>query len=237
MIPSHSRLAPRKYHLWIVYCGLILFINLSFFRIHASPGPLLYSSKEAKFYAGVVSSAQENQQRQQLEPSKPIERELAGGQSHSYQMTLAAGQYVRLVIGQRGIDVVVKLFGPDGKQAAAFNSEIRTQGRESLEWVGEAAGSYRVDVSATYKNAAAGRYEIQVVDLRLATEDDRALHEARKLNTEFFRLYRAGKYDEARPLGERALEIRERVLGSGHPEVGDTLIKFGEFYTNTASPI
>ncbi|HKX26542.1 MAG TPA: hypothetical protein VJ302_02510, partial [Blastocatellia bacterium] len=28
-----------------------------------------------------------------LEPGRPVERELAGGQSHTYQLTLAVGQY------------------------------------------------------------------------------------------------------------------------------------------------
>src|SRR5262245_16891409 len=51
-----------------------------------------------------------------LELGKPIERELAGGQSHAYQITLAAGQYLNVVVEQRGIDVVVTLFGPDDEK-------------------------------------------------------------------------------------------------------------------------
>jgi hypothetical protein len=45
-----------------------------------------------------------------------FERELAGDQSHAYQIALAAGQYLHVVAEQRGIDVVVTLFGPDGKK-------------------------------------------------------------------------------------------------------------------------
>jgi CHAT domain-containing protein/Flp pilus assembly protein TadD len=218
MIRPHSRSTQSKYRLWVVYCGLVLSVSLPLVQIQAY-SDAGYTGKEVKPDAGLVSPAQENQQTRQLEQGKRIERELAGGQSHSYQMTLAAGQYVKLVVDQRGIDVMVKLFGPDGKQVTEFDSEIRTQGRETVEWVAEAASNYRVDVRAKYKNVAAGGYEIQVMELRVATEDDRALHEARKLNTEFLKLYRAGKYDEARPLAERVLEIRERVLGLEHPDV------------------
>src|SRR2546430_2688904 len=39
-----------------------------------------------------------------LELGKPIERDLAGEQRHSYQITLAAGQYATAVLEQRGID-------------------------------------------------------------------------------------------------------------------------------------
>src|SRR5262245_21361878 len=48
------------------------------------------------------------------------------------------------------------------------------------------------------------------------TEKDQALQEARKLNIELMKLRQAGKYDEARPLAERVLEISEKALGKEH---------------------
>src|SRR5688572_26740862 len=44
-----------------------------------------------------------------LELGKPVERELSGGQEHSYQLALTDGQYASVVIEQRGIDVSVQL--------------------------------------------------------------------------------------------------------------------------------
>src|SRR5437763_17023810 len=38
----------------------------------------------------------------------PVERELAGGQSHYFQVSLAAGQYAKVKIEQRGIDVTLR---------------------------------------------------------------------------------------------------------------------------------
>jgi CHAT domain-containing protein/Tfp pilus assembly protein PilF len=231
MIRPLSSSTRSEYGSWVVYCGLVLSISLLLVRIQASPDPLLYAGKEVKPYADAVRPAQENKQTRQLEPGKPIERELAGGQSHSYQMTLAAGQYVKLVIDQRGIDLVVKLFGLDGKVITEFDSERRIQGEENVSWVAEEAASYRMEVSAKYKNAAAGQYRIQVAELGVATDVDRALHEARKLNTEFAKLNRAGKYDEARLLGERVLEIRERALGSDHSDVAQSVNNLANLYS------
>ena len=110
-----------------------------------------------------------------LEPGKPIERELAGGQSHSYQITLAADQYLLAVVEQRGIDVVVQLLGPDDKPIMEFDSEIRDDGPEPVSQVAEVSGSYRLNLQAKHQKAPAGRYEIRVVELRAATERDRAL--------------------------------------------------------------
>src|SRR5215468_8081976 len=62
---------------------------------------------------GVTPSAQESIS---LEPGKPVERELSGGQSHSYKIALISGQYFHIAVEQRGIDVAVALFTPDGKK-------------------------------------------------------------------------------------------------------------------------
>src|SRR5215510_8478359 len=62
---------------------------------------------------GAAPSAQESIS---LEPGKPIKRELSGGQSHSYKITITSGQYLHIVVEQRGIDVAVALFTPDGKK-------------------------------------------------------------------------------------------------------------------------
>jgi CHAT domain-containing protein len=179
---------------------------------------------------GATTAAQATQDVRPLEPGKPIARELAGGQSHTYQIRLTEGQYLNVIVEQRGVDVVVRLLGPDGKQIAEFDSEIRQQGEETVSQVAEVSGSYRLNVQAKQKEAPTGRYEIRVVELRAATEKDRALQEARKLSTEFARLYRVSKFDEARPLVERALEVREKSLGPEHPDVAASLNNLAELY-------
>ncbi len=167
---------------------------------------------------------------EQLEPGKPIEKELSGGGSHSYQITLAEEQFLHVIVEQRGIDVVAQLLGPDGKLIAEFDSEIRKQGQETVSQVAEMAGNYRLVVQAKQKEAPTGRYEIRVAELRAATEKDRALQEARKLSTESVRLRRAGKDEEARPLAERALELREKALGPEHPDVAHSLNNLAILY-------
>src|SRR5262245_29560797 len=58
----------------------------------------------------VAPSAQESIS---LETGKPVERELSGGQSHSYKITMNSGQFLHIAVRQLGIDVVVVLFAPD----------------------------------------------------------------------------------------------------------------------------
>src|SRR5262245_16009242 len=116
--------------------------------------------------AGTTPAVQGDQGAQSLVLGQPIERELAGGQGHAYQITLSAGQFMKVIVEQRGIDVVVGLLGPDAKQIMEFDSEIRIQGQETVWQVAEVAGSYRMNVKAKHKGAPAGGYESWVWEVQ-----------------------------------------------------------------------
>ena len=194
---------------------------------------------QAQTGAAAPSAAQREAEPRTLKVGDPIERELAGGQQHAYQITLSAGQYLNLVIEQRGIDVVVVLIGPDGKQLLEVDSPNGEQGPEPLAWIAESTGVYRLEVRSLEKDAKIGRYEAKLLDLRPATANDRAeiekaraLLEATQLNNKLLELSNAGQYDEALPLAERALAIRERVLGAEHPGTADSLNNLALLYDN-----
>src|SRR5262249_53427429 len=65
-----------------------------------------------------------------LEAGKPIERELKGGEAHTYEIALATGQYLDVVVEQKGIDVVVRVIAPDGKPLKEVDSPNGTEGPE-----------------------------------------------------------------------------------------------------------
>ncbi len=54
-----------------------------------------------------------------LELGKAGERELAGGAQHSYQLQLSAGQFLHIIVDQRGIAVAVKLLAAAAALRAA----------------------------------------------------------------------------------------------------------------------
>src|SRR6266545_1569169 len=167
-----------------------------------------------------------------LEAGKPIKGELAGGRQHAYRISLGADQFLKAIVEQQGIDVVAQVSGPDGKQILEFDSESRSQGREVVSLVAEAAGAFQLIVRPKLNGAPAGSYEILIEELRAATDTDRALHDARKQFEEALKLQRAGKYDEALPLAERALEIRERLLGTEHPDVAAAINSLAGIYSD-----
>src|SRR5262249_43529538 len=106
---------------------------------------------------GAAPSAQENIS---LEPGKPVGRELSGGQSHFYKITMTSGQYLRITVIQQGIDVLMALFTPDGKKIDEADGEKATVGSETISTIAEAPGAYAIEVRSTEKTARTGRYEI-----------------------------------------------------------------------------
>jgi CHAT domain-containing protein/Tfp pilus assembly protein PilF len=60
-----------------------------------------------------------------------------------------------------------------------------------------------------------------------ASED---MEEAKRLTADAERLYAQGKYDQALPLAQRALAVREKALGPDHPDVATSLNDLAELY-------
>jgi CHAT domain-containing protein/predicted negative regulator of RcsB-dependent stress response len=162
-----------------------------------------------------------------LEPGKPIERELSGGQSHSYKITMTSGQYLHIVVEQRGIDVTVALFTPDGKKIIEVDSEPVTEGSETISAIAEAAGAYRIEVGSAKKTAQTGRYEIKVQELREATAEDKYRAAAESLSREA-KLLRQGTLEERRKGIEKYQEALEsyRRAGDSRGEA-ETLVSTG----------
>lgn len=145
----------------------------------------------------------------QLEPGKSIEREIAGGQTHTYRITLAAGQFMRVLVEQTGCDVALTLVAPDGK--IAVESKLnRPNDLESLSYEVPVSGEYQLQLrpfklTDNYPNPGAYQvrlssftndYRIRVETRATATVQDRQRIEAERLLAE---AYRMGKQASATP--------------------------------------
>ncbi len=131
----------------------------------------------------LTSSAAQLQNQTALELSKPIARTINAGEADTYTLTLASGQYAHLTVDQRGVDVVVSIYTPDGTKIVRVDSPNGDKGVEPVFLVAETSGAYRVEVLSTSPKMA-GNYEVRLEELRTATEPDRNRVAAQKLFTE-----------------------------------------------------
>jgi hypothetical protein len=212
-----------------------LMINL--LRVRAPAATSLWPvAAPAQAPASTRGAAQIAQESISLEPGKPVERELSGGQSHSYKITMTSGQYLRITVSQQGIDALVALFTPDGKKIGEVDSVQATVGAETISAVAEAGGAYKIEVRFAEKTAKTGRYEIKVEELREATAEDKyrvaadsLFREAEQLRRGTLEAKRKGieKYQGALELYRRANDRNGEAqtlnnIGLVYRSLGDT---------------
>jgi tetratricopeptide (TPR) repeat protein len=133
---------------------------------------------------GFAEAAQQSQDGRSLSAGAPIERELAGGQTHTYRIALSAGQYALAQAEQRGVNVTLTANAPDGKEFAAVDLCSGNEGVESLSFLAEASGEYTLKVASRNPKAAPGIYIVKISELRAATDQDRARVRAQAISYE-----------------------------------------------------
>lgn len=147
---------------------------------------------------------------------------LKGGESHSYSIKLATGQFLYALIEQQGIDISVSLFKPDGSQISVSDSPNDRAGTEPALLVADVSGEHRVEVRAPNARASAAHYEIKIVALREATATDkqhavaqRAFDAAQKLRAQpaaTAKREAIAKYQEALPFFQAAGDTYRQTL-------------------------
>jgi CHAT domain-containing protein/tetratricopeptide (TPR) repeat protein len=156
------------------------------------------------FAQQLTSANQSLEQIPTLVMGVPVSREIGASEVHSYRITLASGQYARLVIDQRGLDLVVRVVGPDGRQLKEVDSPNGNQGPELVSVVAEENGTYQVEIRPLKKDAR-GNYEVRFAELRVATVQDRSLVAAQTA-------YAAGEHARLQKRPREAIKKYEEAL-------------------------
>jgi CHAT domain-containing protein len=100
--------------------------------------------------------------RAQTTTALPLERELSGGEIHTYRLTLNRGQFIRAVFDQRGIDVEVTLLDAAGQELLRVNNPVGVWGPEPVFFEVVDGGQYTLVVKPTRAIAPPGRYALNI---------------------------------------------------------------------------
>jgi CHAT domain-containing protein/Tfp pilus assembly protein PilF len=176
----------------------------------------------------------------ELELNKLIERQMSGEEVHSYFIRVREKEFLRVVVDQRGIDVVVTLFGPPptGKQLVEVDSPNGPKGPEPLQIIAEEVGTYRLEIRSLEK-VAAGKYAVTLMEKHAVTEADREriakqrlVDQAQGMIGQADALRAAGRFDEGIPIAERAIEIFRANLASDNELIANALNSLGLLHYN-----
>ncbi len=108
----------------------------------------------------------------ELTPGQAIDVELTSGAADSYLLALDRDTLVSITVEQSAVDVVARLFDPQGNVLITFDRLSSTR-PEPVRWVTAAPGAYCLEVTA-WRPDAAGAYSVELDESRPATERDRA---------------------------------------------------------------
>ncbi|HLM59205.1 MAG TPA: tetratricopeptide repeat protein, partial [Pyrinomonadaceae bacterium] len=105
----------------------------------------------------------------------PFTRQLTGGATHKFSLKAEAGQAVLITVEQRKIDVSVGVYhsASENEKINEIDFSLGVDGTERLFFIAPKTGDYRVEVRSLVKNAVAGKYQIQLLEQRIATARDR----------------------------------------------------------------
>lgn len=188
-------------------------------------------------FAPQASAARRQTAAPTLAPGETFKGEMAGGETRLFSITMSAGQYLRVVVEQRGIDLAVALVGPGQKRLLEMDSPNGNYGPEPVSAVAEEAGRYTIEVRSPDKKAVSGLFEVRVEALREPTPADRSRAEAERAFTEASR--RLAQPDaKAR---QEALEKIEALLPvfrslEDRPMEVSTLNRLGLAYNSLGQP-
>ena len=100
-----------------------------------------------------------------LEPGNSLQRALTDDQSHEYRLQLRAGEYARVVVDQRSVDVSVICLGPDGNEIFSLDSNVIGE-PETVEWIADIEGPYRLRITAA-PHSPEGEYAVTLREIQL----------------------------------------------------------------------
>ena len=181
----------------------------------------------AQFGSGQIAPKQEAAM---LETGKSIARAIAAAERHEYQVVLNQNQCLEFTISGRDDGVILSVTAPGGGQLMEFNAPDAEGAPQPILIVAETAGSYFLTVKTAEQAAAAGRYEINVREIRAATETDRNSAAAFLQHLRGKKLHADGKYDEALSAEEKSLAMFEQTVGEDSTDVADIVNEIALIY-------
>ena len=151
-----------------------------------------------------------------LDPAALVRAPLAAGEvradrltgaSLAYPIRLESGEALQVSAEQQGVDVVLVLLDPRGREIVRVDGPTGAHGTEDLVAVAERTGPHRLEVRP-FARGASGSFMLRVEALRPATAADRQVAEAQRAAA---RARRLAASDRAEDRAEAAALYAEAI--------------------------
>lgn len=161
----------------------------------------------------------------------PIQKTIAGGESHFYTVRVDAGQFAQIEIGGSAADLRVRLLGRDRELLADVDQEHVANHPEILRIAPDTAGPFTLEVTPTAVKIGSHSYLVRLAELRPSTSAETELFAASMMYYKASRALDAGNFDDAGEMARSALAVQKKLLPQNDLEVAYSMLLSGDIYT------
>ncbi len=153
-----------------------------------------------------------------LEPGQPVKLELTAAGKHAYIFELNQGQYTTVLLDCPNLGAVARLLDSAGNLIdQTYDGEKST--KNNIQLAAEKSDHYKLEIGIKTAKYGGTLCTIQLGPPRAASEKEGLLQQARTLVAPALDLIGAGKDVEAVDRLQKAVELREKVLGPEDPSL------------------
>jgi CHAT domain-containing protein len=138
-----------------------------------------------------------------LHPGVPVERDIGVAPTHVFTIEAHGGDYLSVVVDQRGVDFAAALYAPDGVLLLDIERASGRRDVERVDAIVPSTGTCTLVLRPVHGGLGIGRYETLLVERRPATPEDHKRASTRAFLAE---TYRALKGKEDKQIQSRAVD-------------------------------
>ncbi len=143
--------------------------------------------------------------------SQPIQRDIKGGETQPFLVKLLPNQTARIEIEQKGIDVSIAAFKPNGEKFIETESPSGLLGNDLILVTATEIGDYKIEISPADPKSPQGKYIVQLAEIRQTIPNDLEINQATaeilKLANETVPLRQSGTRENRRQAIEKFSQI------------------------------
>jgi len=158
----------------------------------------------------------QNETRTVLLAGTLVERQIAGGEAHSYEISLAKNDYLNISIRPQGVELISELSSPEDTLMATTDTSHDSTAGAFIVFVAEVSGSYTLRIHPTKADAKPGRYRVEMAAPRAASAEEAGRSRARREFAEARKFAATGDAEQNR----KAIEHYARAM-EHFREIGD----------------
>jgi len=126
---------------------------------------ILYAGFLCLVQVGISTTLTAQETKRELLKGETVTAAIGEKESHRYLLPMEKDQFALLEFMQKGVDLIITPYDPDGKVLGIFDSPNGSDGPEYVTLLSSKAGTYVLEVEPFDSNGKGGSYEVNILKL------------------------------------------------------------------------